>query len=210
MDLANLDNEQEATIFKAQAIQQAILTDQAAENAAIQFNASSKNQTEQFMATLATNVTLANAKEKNAMSALNAGEVNAMSKFNTEQNNAYDQFLATNSMLVAQSNAKWRQDVVTSNQAAQNESNLADAKAINSFTAEALNNIWQRDRDLMSFAWQSSENYANNVNNIILAEMSATAQTAAATMQAKASSSSLLGQAAVMVVGNWINPFEDP
>tara|TARA_R110000824_G_scaffold400350_1_gene607705 strand:+ start:488 stop:4426 length:3939 start_codon:yes stop_codon:yes gene_type:complete len=210
MDLANLTNEQEVSIFKAQAIQQAILTDQAAENAAIQFNASSKNQTEQFMATLATNVTLANAKEKNAMSALNAGEVNAMSKFNTEQNNAYDQFLATNSMLVAQSNAKWRQDVVTSNQAAQNESNLADAKAINSFTAEALNNIWQRDRDLMSFAWQSSENYANNVNNIILAEMSATAQTAAATMQAKASSSSLLGQAAVMVVGNWINPFEDP
>ena len=208
MDLQNLTNEQEVSIFKAQAIQQAILSDTAAENAAIQFNASSKNQTEQFMATLSTNVTLANAKEKNAMVAFNAGEVNAMAKFNTEQSNAYDQFLATNTMLVAQSNAKWRQDVVTSNQAAQNESNLADAKAVNSFTAEALNNIWQRDRDLMSFAWQSSENYANNVNNIILAEMSSAAQLTAADMQAKASSSSLLGSAVVTVVGNWTNPFE--
>ena len=42
MDMANLTNRQQTNMFKAQAMQQAILSDQAVENAAAQFNATSE------------------------------------------------------------------------------------------------------------------------------------------------------------------------
>ena len=48
MDMANLSNRQQTEIFKSQQRIQSIFTDQAAENAASQFNATSENQTKQF------------------------------------------------------------------------------------------------------------------------------------------------------------------
>ena len=48
MDLSNLDNNQQMTMFKAQEAVNAILSDTAAMNAARQFNASSQNQSDQF------------------------------------------------------------------------------------------------------------------------------------------------------------------
>ena len=52
MDLTNLNAEQQANILQAQQTQQRILSNQAADNAAAQFNATSQNQTNQFMASL--------------------------------------------------------------------------------------------------------------------------------------------------------------
>ena len=52
MDLANLSNEQATRTFKTQQKIQSLFTDQAQENAARQFNATSQNQTDQFFANL--------------------------------------------------------------------------------------------------------------------------------------------------------------
>ena len=191
MDLTNLSNTQQTELFKAQALQQAILSDTAAENAAKQFNASSVNQTNQFMSTMASQVSQFNASQTNALAQFNTSEVNAIARFNTEQANARDQFNATNSLVIAQANAQWRQNVSTVNTATQNEVNMQDAKAANAFTASTLDQVWQRERDLMSFAWKSGETALERVNAVVLQNISATsnANTSAAQIsQAKSSS----------------------
>jgi len=123
MDMQNLDNEQKTTMFKAQANISSILSDQAAENAASQFNATSQNQTDQFFAGLQTQVSQFNTEQQNAMNRFNAGEANAINKFNSSQVNQRDQFNAANHLVIAQANAKWMQNVTTADNAAQNQAN---------------------------------------------------------------------------------------
>ena len=194
MDMTNLNNEQQASMFKAQAMQQALLTDAAAENATKQFNASSENQTNQFMASLKAQTSQFNASQKNAMSQFNTGEINAAKKFNAELKNQRDQFNANNQLVVAQANAQWRQNVATINTAAQNEANRQHAMTSNAMTQSTMDQIWQRERDLMSMAWKSSESAADRANAIILTQMSADAQAAALKAQNDASNRRSMGR----------------
>lgn len=169
MDMANLDNNQQATMFRAQSNVQALFTDQAAKNAARQFNASSENQTNQFFADLSSRVSMFNAEQGNAMKQFNAGETNATRKFNAQLETQREQFNATNSLVIAQANAQWRQNVATLNTAAQNTANLEAAKNQNNLTTLALDNIWQKERDIMSFAFQSYESARDRAMELTLA-----------------------------------------
>ena len=170
MDMANLGNEQQTTLFKSQAQQQALLSDQAALNASMQFNASSENQTKQFFANLNSQMTQFNAAQVNGMKQFNSGQTNAMSQFNANVKNQRDQFNATNSLVVAQANAQWRQSVATTEFAAQHEANLEEAKTANTLTQNALDQVYQRERDLMSFAWKSSESGMDRNLSLLLAD----------------------------------------
>ena len=170
VDMANLNNAQQTSMFKAQAMQQALLTDVAAENAAKQFNSTSKNQTNQFMASLNSQVSQFNTTQTNAMNQFNAGETNAISKFNAEMKNQRDQFNATNTLVVAQANAQWRQNISTLNNAATNEANMADAKFENGLTENAINQIWQRERDMMAYAFTAGESLAERNLKIVVAD----------------------------------------
>ena len=169
MDMANLDNNQQATMFRAQSNVQALFTDQAARNAARQFNASSENQTNQFFADLSSRVSMFNAEQGNAMKQFNAGETNATRRFNAQLKTQREQFNATNSLVIAQANAQWRQNVATINTAAQNTANLEAAKNQNNLTTLALDNIWQEERDTMSFAFQSYESAQDRAAELLLA-----------------------------------------
>ena len=186
MDMTNLNNLQQTEMFKAQSVIQSIFTDQAAENASQQFNASSENQTKQFMSNMRTQVNQFNASQSNAMSQFNVSETNAMSKFNTDMKNQRDQFNSTNQLVIAQANAQWRQNVATTNTTAQNVANAETAKISNAFTASTIDQIWQRERDLMSMAWKSSESAGDRANNIVLSQMSTDAQREAIALQADA------------------------
>ena len=168
MDMANLENEQQMSVIKAQEIARALLSDQAAENAARQFNATSENQVNQFFASLATQVSQFNTEQANAMSRFNAGEANAIAQFNIQQQNARDQFNATNHLVVAQANAAWAQAVTTAANAEQNQANRDAALVANNLTMTAYNNIVQRDRDVLAWAWQSGENAAERDANILI------------------------------------------
>jgi len=205
MDLSNLNNAQQVEIFKANAVQQAILSDAAADNAAKQFNASSVNQTNQFMADLESRTSQFNAAQSNALEQFNVGEVNAIAQFNEEQNNAREEFNTKNALIIAQANAQWRQATTTTNTAAQNEANMQDAKAMNAFTASTLDQVWQRERDLLSYAWQTSNNALERINQVILANIQATsaANTNAATNAAnvKSAESNMWGNIGAAVVG---------
>lgn len=170
MDMANLSNKQQAIMFKAQAMQQALLSDQAAENASLQFNASSENQTKQFVANLNTQVQQFNIAQQNATNQFNAGEENATAKFNTEIENQRDQFNAKNQLVIAQANAQWRQTVELTNTAAQNAANAADAVAANNMTTATIDQVWQRERDLMDFAFKATENEKQRALDLVLAD----------------------------------------
>ena len=111
--MTNLANRQQTELFKSQSLIQSIFTDQAAVNAAAQFNASSENQTNQFLANMRTQVSQFNASQTNSMTQFNVNELNGMAKFNADMTNQRDQFNATNQLVVAQANALWRQSVTT-------------------------------------------------------------------------------------------------
>jgi len=193
MDMANLGNRQQTELFKAQSVIQSIFTDQAAENAAKQFNASSENQTKQFMANMQAQVQQFNASQMNAMEQFAVTEENAMSKFNVDMMNQRDKFNATNQLVISQANAQWRQNVATLNTNNQNLANQEAAKIANAFTASTMDQIWQRERDLMSMAWKSSESSADRANNILLTQMTVDAQKEALALQAQAEKSSAFG-----------------
>jgi len=175
MDMANLDNEQQNTMFRHQANINSIFSDQAATNAAAQFNATSENQTNQFFANLASVVSQFNAEQSNAMSRFNAGEANALAQFNASQINARDQFNAQNHLIVEQANAKWLQSVTTNENAANNQANRDATMAANQLTMTAYNNIIQQERDIMGWAWRSGENAKQRENAIVTAKIAAAA-----------------------------------
>jgi len=178
MDLANLTNEQQANILTAQQQQQVLLSNQAAENAARQFNATSENQRNQFMATLAVDVSKFNANQMNLISQFNATQKNAaearnvqreidVEKFNTTTRNQIEQFNtaiesnraefnAKNAMVIAQSNAAWRRQINTADTAAANAATEIAAKQAFDLTAQAQANLWQDMRDQAGYLYDKS------------------------------------------------------
>ena len=175
MDFVNLSNEQQMVMFKAQSTTQSILSDQAAENAAAQFNAESINQTNQFYDNLNAQIDIQNTAQQNAMEQFNIGEQNTMTKFQAELDNQRDLFNAQNEMVVAQANTKWRQDIATTNTAALNEANMTEVMAQNNLTTQGIAELWQQERDLMDFAWTSSEKQMDRDHELAKAKIQADA-----------------------------------
>ena len=173
MDMSNLDRQQQVATIKAQENANAILTDRTAENAALQFNATSDNQRNQFVATLTQAVGQFNISQKNAMNEFNAGEANALANFNTSQDNLRDQFNAANHLVIAQANANWIQNITTTENAADNQANRDAALAENNLTVTNYNNILQKERDLMAWAWTSAENAMERDMKIMVAKLDA-------------------------------------
>ena len=170
MDMTNLANTQQTELFKAQQNIQALFTDQAARNAAEQFNATSENQTNQFFANLSTQTSQFNAAQQNAMDQFNVNTTNAMRQFNSEVQQQRDLFNAQNGLVIAQANAQWRQNLATVNNAAINQANMDFAKTINAMSMKNLDEIWQRERDIMSFAFTSDQSAMDRALKIILGD----------------------------------------
>jgi hypothetical protein len=182
-EMANLNNRQQTSIFKTQTMINSMLSDQGAENAAKQFNASSENQVKQFMADLESTVSRFNTDQVNAIRRFNAGEENAMAQFNAQVQNQRDQFNAQNDLVIAQANSKWRQDIATADTLAQNAANMESARMANGLTQRAMEQIWQKERDLMAFAFTRAENAEQRKQELLLQGRNIDAQNDAATRQ---------------------------
>ncbi len=176
-DMANLSNQQQTELFKAQQRVQSLFTDQAADNAARQFNASSQNQVDQFFANLASQVSQFNVSQANAQNQFNAGQTNTVQRFNAELNNQRDQFNAQNQMVIAQANAQWRRQIATADTAAINRANELNANAVLDISKEAYDNLWNYYADTMEWAWTSSENELKRVNDLAIAKLDADSNT---------------------------------
>ena len=104
------------------------------------------------------------------MDQFNINTTNAMRQFNAETQNQRDMFNAQNGLVIAQANAQWRQNLATLNTAAQNEAFMEYAKTSNALSAKNLDEIWQRERDMMSYAFTSSESAMDRALQIVLGD----------------------------------------
>jgi hypothetical protein len=201
MDMANLTNEQQATMFKSQSIVQALFSDQAAENAAAQFNATSENQTNQFYDSLTSQVDQFNADQGNAMERFNAGEANALAQFNKQQEDRRAEFNAQQSLVVEQANAKWAQDIATTETAAINEANRDEARAANEMSAAAYEAQIQMERDTMSYAFQTANNNADRATQIAIQTMVTEASASEASAKKSSAFAAAIGTVAAEIIG---------
>ena len=173
MDMANLANQQQVDMFAGQQQVQALFTDQAAKNAAAQFNATSENQTDQFFASLGQQTNQFNATQLNAQSQFNAGQENTLERFNAEIGNQRDQFNAQNQTVIAQSNANWRRQIASEATANTNRANELNAQNVLGVSQTAYNNLWQHYGDTMEWAWTSAENERSRVIELAMAQLQA-------------------------------------
>lgn len=206
-DLANLSNKQQTEIFKNQQRVQSLFTDQAAENAARQFNATSQQQTDQFFANLSSQVSQFNAAQANGQAQFNAGQANTVERFNAEMNNQRDQFNAQNQLIIAQSNAQWRREIATADTAAVNRANELNANAILDISKTAYDNLWSYYSDTMEWAWKSAESELDRIANVAIAEIDAKSATASAKLQssgqAKSGIGNMIGQLGAAAITKW-------
>ena len=193
VDMANLSNQQQTELFKGQQRVQSLFTDQAAENASRQFNATSENQRDQFFANLSNQVAQFNAAQVNGQEQFNAGQVNTIERFNAEMNNQRDQFNAQNQLVIAQSNATWRREIATADTAAVNRANELNATAVLDMSKQSYDNLWNYYADTMEWAWTSAESELNRMNDLAVAELSAKTQTDVAAAQKKSSAGKAIG-----------------
>ena len=183
MDMANLSNKQQGTILSAQINQQSMLSNQSATNVSRQFNATSENQTQQFMAGLAQQIEITNAAAATSVSQFNAQQENAkeatrfqveadlnkakaamaneINKFNTQIDFNRNQWNKQNAQVVEQSNISWRRQANTINTAAANQISMQNAMNAFNLNGQALSFLWQELRDQASFNFQKYENSEN-------------------------------------------------
>ena len=192
-DMANLTNRQQTELFRAQQRVQSLFTDQAAENAARQFNASSQNQVDQFFANLNTQTSQYNASQVNAQAQFNAGQINAQERFNAEVNNQRDQFNAQNQLVIAQNNAQWRRQIATANTAAVNRANEINADAILELSRDGYDNLWNYYADTMEWAWTSAESQLDRYQEMAIEQLKQDKALQASNIAASTSSGNAIG-----------------
>jgi len=207
IDLANLSNEQQTIIFKAQATQQALLSDQASLNSSKQFNAASQNQKDQFDENLKTQVSQFNVEQGNAMERFTVEQGNAISTFNKSQENARAEFNASQALVIEQSNAVWNQSIVTAENAAAVAAAAASAQAANEFSAAAAAADAQAQRDQVSFSFQTANNNADRVTSLAVAQLAKDGDNSAAAATKNAAFASAIGAVAGKILPGIIKKF---
>ena len=193
MDMANLSNTQQASLQNLNTRQAFLMSDQAAANAAFQFNATSQNQVNQFYDSMSGQMAEQNAaradamgkyanSEANKISALNAqntvqvDEANAsresaINQFNSTLDNQRQQFNVNNQREIDQSNVVWRRGINTANTAAVNASNQTNAQNLLGLSNWAMSAAWQQWRDEASWVNTASENEQNRNHNMAMAAL---------------------------------------
>ena len=158
MDITNLNNRQATETLNYQTKVQSLFTDQAAANAAKQFNATSQNQINQFYDQLGATVSTNNANREASMNTFNADQSNAMKKYNAKLEDTREQFNSNMQLMIDQSNVVWRRTLNTANTAEQNKANQINAQTVLGLSVQAQNNLWQKYRDEAAMAFNAAQN----------------------------------------------------
>ena len=194
MDISNLNNQQQSNVLKAQQDQQRLLSNQAADNAARQFNATSENQTQQFMAGLNTQIQQYNATQMNAsrqfniqqqnaaearrvqnvlaVNKANAAIANQVNQLNAQLEFNRNQWNAQNEQAVLQSNISWRRQANLADTAAQNAINQQNAKNAFQLSSQAQAFLWQELRDQADYDFRWADSEASRKTQLLYAAIS--------------------------------------
>ena len=193
MDMANLNNNQQANLQNLQVRQAQLFTDQAASNAASQFNATSQNQVDQFYKNLSSSLQTQNAQRSDAMNQFSTSESNKISaqnannatgvsqanaqteasinQFNAQMTDQREKFNVQNQQVIDQSNANWRRQLNTSNTAAANAANQTNAQNLLGISNFAMSSLWQQWRDEASWTMEASQNAVDRAHNMAVAAL---------------------------------------
>ena len=221
MDMQNLSNRQQASLTNIQIRQQGLLSDQAAENASLQFNAQSQSQTDQFFSNLQTQINTNNATRTDAMNQYAIAENNkiaaqnvqnqigvneanaqreaAINQFNAQLKDQREKFNVENQRVVDQSNVTWRRSINTANTAAINAANQTDAQNLLNISNFALSALWQQWRDEASWINTSSENNKDRAHNIAMAALEREAELDLLDEASKSELNSIIGAIGVEI-----------
>ena len=161
MDTQNLTNAQQSNALSHQSHIQKLFTNQAQDNAALQFNAKSQNQITEFFSELGVQVENANLTRVAAMRQFNADQGNATSRFVSQMEDSRDKFNSNMAAQIDQSNANWRRQINTQNTATQNENTRINAQNLLGISVQAQNQLWQRYRDEAQWSLQRAESSSN-------------------------------------------------
>ena len=175
IDVQNLTNEQQSNTISYQGQLQAMLTDQAQENATRQLNAKSQLEVDMFFTDLGVQIESATLNRKAAIEQYNVSQENAMSQFNTQMSSAREQFNSNMSAQILQSNAQWRRDINTANTAQENAANQQNTMNLLSMNQQGLANLWQLYRDQAAWSMQTSENNLARAHNAAMQSASISA-----------------------------------
>ena len=188
MDMANLSNSQQTSLQNLASRQAQLFTDQAASNAAAQFNATSQNQVNEFFTGLQKQVQTNNAQRSDAMNqfatsetnksnAINANNTTAIAQANSDREAAINQFNSQlkdnrekfnveNQRVIDQSNTQWRRQINTANTASANAANQTNAQNLLNMSNYSLSSLWQQWRDEATWTNEASQNALDRAHNL--------------------------------------------
>jgi len=157
---------QQTSLQNTQNYQQSLLSNQAAENAAAQFNAQSATQVQEFTANLVSTIADQNAARIQAAATANQNVDEAAQQFNATTEFQRSQFNAQNQFAIDQSNVLWRRQLNTANTAAVNAANQVNVQNAFNLSTTAMNNLWTQFNDEASWAFTASEDQKNRDYNL--------------------------------------------
>jgi len=227
MDMTNLSNRQQASLQNLNVRQAFLLSDQAAANAAAQFNANSKNQVDQFYSNLSQQIKLQNAAREDAMNqfavvegnkvaGINAGNQIAVDKsnadraqvlnqFNAQIENQRQQFNQQNQRVIDQSNVEWRRTINTANTTVTNATNQLNAQNLLNLSNFGLSALWQQWRDEAAWVNTSSESELNRAHNTAIAALERSTDLDLADADKTSKLLQLLGRFGISIINDKIN-----
>jgi hypothetical protein len=198
-----------------------MLSNQAAANAAQQFNASSENQATEFMNNLASTIDIQNSARNDAMTQFNITEANRVAalnqgndleaqrleetlnsqigQFNEQLEYNRNQFNVQNSLAVEQSNVQWRRNLNTANTAGQNAVNQANAMNSFNLSNQGLSFLWQEMRDSAKWEYDADQNAKEQKTRLTIAAL----QSEAAEDDNRRKQLESLGEFAYKIWDNW-------
>jgi len=198
-----------------------MLSNQAAANAAQQFNASSENQATEFMNNLASTIDIQNSARNDAMTQFNITESNRVAalnqgndleaqrleetlnsqigQFNEQLEYNRNQFNVQNSLAVEQSNVQWRRNLNTANTAGQNAVNQANAMNSFNLSNQGLSFLWQEMRDSAKWEYDAGQNANEQKTRLTIAAL----ESQAAEDDSRRKQLESLGNFAYKIWDNW-------
>ena len=162
---ANLEQDSNKTNYNSKV--QALFNDEAQIFAARQFNATSINQTNQFISNLKAQVDMNNAARKDNMAQFNSSQRNQISLFNTQQLNDMEKLNTSERNAIARSNAQMQTNVSVSNAQMNTQVNMANAEMSGRFAmadADAANRMALANADRATQVSMSNRDSADRLS----------------------------------------------
>ena len=203
MDIKNLDNRQQTMLFRAQEMNDALVSDAGFANATALTNATNALDAAKVSATLMQSAQQFNAELSTKVSLANALAANELSKFNAQQANAREEFNANMSTQISIANSKVLAEVSVANTAAVNAANAVNAKNATDLSAAKYAQESQTYRDLLEMSWKTGESEKDRATQIAAATLTSSATTTAAKTSSDTAAIATIAKAGVTLAVNY-------